>query len=377
MKSFWGIGLFVMFGLLTATVIGFYSHLTAEPVVYDYEQTGLHEDIVIKFSYVVAENTPKGQAAEKFKQLVEQKTGKRVHVELFPNGMLYNESNEMEALQDGNVQMIAPSFSNISEIIPQWMVMDLPFAFPNEQAVMAAFQGKIGEELRKSAGDNGMIAMAFWGNGFRQFTSSNSAIVHPADVRNLKMRIQPSRVIEEQYLMLGAATYTFPFNQIYKNLEKGTVDSEENSISNIYSKRLYEVQHHLTITNHSYLGYGVLMNRDFWEGLPDPLQQQIESAMQETTEWANRNAVELNRKQWSRIQTSSAMQIIQLDDSTLQEWRTAWEPLYDQYKTSIGSKLIDEVRRLQKQYGTQPLEWMDTDTSAVSPSSFWAASDQQ
>lgn len=358
MKSFWGIGLFVMFGLLTAAAIGFYSYLPTDPLVNDDEQTGLHEDIVIKFSYVVAENTPKGQAAEKFKYLVEQKTGDRVHVELFPNASLYNESDEMEALQNGNVQMIAPSFSNIAEIIPEWLVMDLPFAYPNEQAVMAAFQGKIGKELKLSATRHGMIAMAFWGNGFRQITSRDKAIVHPQDVRNRKMRIQPSLVIQEQYRSLGATTYPLPFNQIYNNVENGTIDAEENTISNVYSKRLYEVQHHLTITNHSYLGYGVLMNKQFWEGLPSDLQQEIQSAMQETEAWANGNATSINRKQWSRIQKFSGMEIITPDSKTLQEWHAVWTPLYEQFRTVIGSELIDQVRQLQSKYDGRSPAWM-------------------
>ncbi|MFB5673469.1 DctP family TRAP transporter solute-binding subunit [Paenibacillus terreus] len=358
MKSFWGIGLFVMFGLLTAAVIGFYSYLPADPLVYDDEQIGLHEDIVIKFNYSVAENTPKGQAAAKFKHLVEQKTGERVRVELFPNASLYNESDEMEALKNGSVQMIAPSFSNIAEVIPEWMAMDLPFAYPNEEAVMAAFRGKIGEELKKSAEHHGMIAMAFWGNGFRQITSSDKAIVHPQDVRNRKVRIQPSLVIQEQYRSLGAATYPLPFNQIYSNVENGTVDAEENTISNIYSKRLYEVQQHLTVTNHSYLGYGVLMNRQFWEELPPDLQRQIQSAMEETETWANRNATEINRRQWSSIKNSSGMEIVYPDDKTLQEWRTAWMPLYEQFRAAIGPELIDEVERLQREYGGQAPAWM-------------------
>lgn len=374
MKSFWGIGLFVMFGLLTAAAIGFYSYLPADPLVYDDEQTGLHEDIVIKFSYSVAENTPKGQAAEKFKHLVENKTGNRVHVELFPNASLYNESDEMEALHNGNVQMIAPSFSNIAEAIPEWMVMDLPFAYPNEEAVMAAFQGRIGEEMKKSAEQQGMIAMAFWGNGFRQITSSNAAIVHPQDVRNRKMRIQPSLVIQEQYRSLGATTYPLPFNQIYRNVENGTVDAEENTISNIYSKRLYEVQQYLTVTNHSYLGYGVLMNRQFWEELPPDLQRQIQSAMEETERWANRNATDINRKQWSSIQESSGMEIIYPDNKTLQEWRTAWTPLYEQFNAVIGPELIDEVKHLQREYDSQTPAWVSTDDTD-NPSKFFGQND--
>nr|WP_231571277.1 DctP family TRAP transporter solute-binding subunit [Paenibacillus sp. VKM B-2647] len=281
----------------------------------------------------------------KFAELVEQKTKQSVKVELFPNGILYNETDEVQALQNGNVQMIAPSFSNISEVDPSWMIFDLPFAFPSDDAVNDAFRGDIGKRLLASLASKQIVGLAFWNGGFRQITSNKGPIVHPSDLRGQKFRIQPSKVIEDQYRLFEAKTFSIPFNQIYRSLENGTVDGEENSISNIYSKKMFQVQKYLTMTNHSYLGYGVLINKTFWDKLPPRIRQSVKEAVDETTEWANRNAVLVNRSQWQDMQANSQMQIYRLSKAEREEWRRAFEPVINQYGNVIG---VDSMRDLEQ-----------------------------
>jgi tripartite ATP-independent transporter DctP family solute receptor len=350
MKSYFGIGLFVALGLATAIMVGFYNQLTAGPVAFDEEQSGLGQEIIIKFSYSVAENTPKGQAALKFSKLVEQKTKQSVKVELFPNGNLFNETDEVQALQNGSVQMIAPSFSNISEVDPSWMIFDLPFAFPSEEAVNEAMRGSIGERLITSLASNRIVCLAFWNGGFRQITSNKGPIGQPSDLMGQKFRIQPSKVIEDQYRLFEAKTFPIPFNQIYRSLENGIVDGEENSISNIYSKKLYQVQRYMTVTNHNYLGYGVLINKAFWDKLPSHVQQGIREAMDETTAWANRNAILVNKSQWQDMQAGSNMQIYRLSKAEREQWSGAFVPLINQYKEIIGRDSMHDLDNIRQKY---------------------------
>jgi tripartite ATP-independent transporter DctP family solute receptor len=349
MRTFTGIALFILIGLLTAVGFGFSSQFNNGPRIYDDEQNGLKQQTVIRFSFVVAENTPKGLAAQKFAQLVKEKTKDTIKVELFPNGTLYNETDEVEALQRGSIQMIAPSFSNISEVVPEWMVMDLPFAFQNEDAVEKAFRGRIGEILMRKLEPKGMIGLGFWSNGFQQMTSNRGMIVHPEDFRDLKIRILPSKIIEAQFRQLKAKTIPIPFNQVYRSMETGEVDAGENTISNIYSKRLYQVQKYLTISNHSYLGYGVLMNKAFWEKLSDDQQQVITQAMQEATIWANQNAISLNLKQWDELKKTGQMSVHILTDEERNEWKQALEPVYVEAQAYVGKELIEAVNELRHQ----------------------------
>ncbi|MFC5472119.1 DctP family TRAP transporter solute-binding subunit [Cohnella suwonensis] len=359
MRTFWGIGSFVLIGLVTAIGIGFFSRFSNAPSAYDDEQIGLGRQTVIKFSYVVAENTPKGLAAQEFARLVEEKTNDGVKVELFPNASLYNETNEVEALQRGRVQMIAPSFSNISEVVPEWMVMDLPFAFQNEEAVLESFQSNIGDILLRKLEPEGMIGLGFWGNGFQQMTSNRGLLVHPEDFRDLRFRILPSKVKQAQFNQLQAATISIPFNQVYRSMETGKVDSGENTISNLYSKKLYQVQKYLTLSNHAYLGYGVLMNKSFWEKLPQSQRKAIAEAMQGTTAWANRNAVATNRKQWDELKKKGQMDIHALSLEERSEWQQALEPVYQEVESYIGKELMEAVYELRSRFSDQPPPTLD------------------
>jgi tripartite ATP-independent transporter DctP family solute receptor len=355
MKAIWGICLFVLAGLVTAIVFGFSSQFSSGPSAYDDEQKRLGEEPVIKFSFVVAENTPKGLAAQEFARLVQAKTNGHIKVELFANGTLYNEPDEMEALQRGSVQMIAPSFSNISEVIPEWAVMDLPFAFQSDQAVDEAFNGTIGQLLFQSLEAKGMVGLGYWANGFQQITSNKGPLIHPADFRGLHIRILPSKVIESQFRQFEATTTPIPFNQVYRSLETGIVDGEENTISNIYSKKFYQVQKYLTLSNHAYLGYGVLMNKSFWDQLPQEDKKVISEAMNEATLWSNRNAVAMNHKQWQELQRVGGIEIHILSPAERTEWLHALEPVYDLNAPYIGQKLLDAIRELRTKYEhTQP-----------------------
>jgi len=257
--------------------------------------------IVIKFSHVVAVDTPKGKAADYFAQRVAELTRNAVRVEVYPNSTLYKDRDEMEALQLGAVQMLAPSLAKLGPLgIKEFEVFDLPYVFDSVSMLHRVTQGNIGIALLKKLEPKGIKGLAFWDNGFKSF-SANRPLKTPEDFNDLKMRIQSSKVIESQMRALGAQPVVTAFSDVYMALKTGVVDGTENPHSNFYTQRMFEVQKHMTITEHGYLGYVVIANKRFWDSLPRGIRNQLTQAMNEATEYANRIAQEENDKALARI----------------------------------------------------------------------------
>jgi len=350
-KSILGITLFILLGFLMAVFIAFPSAFSRKTLPYDYEQQGLNQQIVIKFAYVVAENTPKGLAAEKFANLVDKDTHGQVKVELFPDGTLYNEFDEIPALEKGNIQMTAPSFSIVASQIPQWSIMDLPFAFANQQAVNAALDGDIGQQLLNTLPAKNMVGLALWTNGFRQLTDDKRSLLYPSDLTGLKFRTETSQVSEAEFRQMGASALALPFNQLYDQLQRHAVDGEENSISNIYSQKLYQVQKYLTISQISYLGYVVLINKPFWNGLSPSFRNEIQQAMAETTAWERKQAVLLNQQQLQAMKSQHSMQVTTLTPTQKKQWIQTLQPIYSQFYKTFGPHLMNDLAAIQRSYG--------------------------
>lgn len=350
MKSSVGFSLFIVAVLLLAIFIGFQSKLVSPDLPYDDIQKGLNQKIIIKFSHVVAENTPKGLAVEYFASKVHQKTNGKVEVQVYPNATLYTDINEMQALQQGEIQMIAPAFSNISTILPSWLALDLPFAFPNQLAVDESLQGEVGQMLFDSLEEKEMKGLAFWNNGFKHVTSNQRRLLVPEDFRGQRFRIIQSEVLEDQFNSFHAEAVSIPFNEVYRSIEKGIVDGQENTISNIFSKRLYRVQKYMTISNHGYLGYAVIMNKDFWNRLSPDIQSVLLEAIQETTKWNNNLAIKMNDIQLNQLRNMAVMKIDELTDEQRYQWIVATDPLYDKYANKIGPKLVAKIKEIRTKY---------------------------
>lgn len=344
MKTWIGIGLLIVLGMFAAIMIGFRPHFT-DSLPIDDEQTGLKDRIVIKFSHIVAENTPKGLAAAHFAGLVKEMSDDRVEIQVFPNGMLYTADTEIEALQSGDIQMIAPSFSNMSVIDPAWLAMDLPFAFADQQAVDTALQGGLGQHLLGTLNSHKIQGAAFWANGFKQMTSRVRTLRVPDDFRNQTFRIQPSRMLVSQFQALGASSVKIPFNETYGILKDGLAEGQENTISNIASKRLYQVQNYMTLSDHGYLGYVVLFNKKFWTELPTDVRGILEQALEETTAWQHQETALMHAKQLRELEEIDGFMIHRLTEEERQQWIRKLEPLYDQYEQIIGSGLMSEIGR--------------------------------
>src|SRR5947209_979849 len=268
--------------------------------------------IVIKFSHVVATNTPKGLAAEKFKELAEKYTNGKVKVEVYPNSQLYKDKEELEALQLGAVQMLAPSNSKFGPIgVKEFEVFDLPYILPDLATLRKVTDGPLGARLLKLLDAKGMTGLAYWDNGFKQMTA-NRKLVTPADYKGVKFRIQSSKVLEAQFRALGSIPQVMAFGEVYQALQTGVVDGQENTWSNIYTQKMHEVQKYATVTNHGYIGYVVVVNKKFWDTLPADIRASCENAMKEATVFGNGQSAKENDDALEAIKKSGKTEIIAL-----------------------------------------------------------------
>lgn len=318
--------------------------------VVDMEQVSPEEKIVIKFSHVVAENTPKGLAAQRFASLVKERTQGRVEVQVFPNSTLYRDGEEIQALQAGAVHMIAPATSKLSGLFPQWQVFDLPYAFADKDAVHRAMEGQIGGKLYQGLEQSNLYPLAFWDSGFKQMTNSRRPLVHPEDFTGLTFRVMiNSQVLKRQFEKLGAKPVEVNFDDLYRTLESSEVDGEENTMSNIISKNLYKVQPHLTVSNHGFLGYVVLTDKTFWEGLPREVRDIMVKTMAEVTQWERQQAAKLDQEAMDRLTASGTVQVHYQTEAEKREWYRVLRPVYDEFRSVIGDDIIDSIEGLYGQ----------------------------
>ena len=309
------------------------------------------QPLVIKFSHVVATDTPKGLAAEFFKKRAEELSKGRVKVEVYPNSQLYKDKEEMEALQLGAVQMLAPSLAKFGPLgAKEFEVFDLPFIFDGYPDLHKVTQGPIGKQLLDKLEAKGIKGLAFWDNGFKSF-SANKPIKTPADIKGLKMRIQSSKVLDEEIRALGGVPQVMAFSEVYQALQTGVVDGTENPISNLYTQKMHEVQKNLSITEHGYLGYAVIVNKKFWDVLPADLRGQLETAMKEATVYANHIAKEQNDKDLELVKKSGRTQVYVLTKEERLAFKKALLPVHQKMESRIGADLI---KAIYKETGFDP-----------------------
>jgi len=307
--------------------------------------------IVIKFSHVVAVDTPKGKGAEYFKKLAEERTKGRVKVEVFPNSQLYKDGEEMEALQLGSVQMLAPSVAKFGPLgAREFEVFDLPYIFDNFAELHKITQGPVGKQLFAKLESKGITGLAYWDNGFKDM-SANKALKLPSDVKGLKMRIQSSNVLEAQMRALGALAQKMAFSEVYQGLQTGVVDGTENPPSNFYTQKMHEVQKFMTMTDHGVIEYAVITNKKFWDGLPADIRTTLEGAMADATKYANDIAKKENDDAIEGIKKSGKTQIITLTADEKAAWKKALVPVHRDQEGRIGKDLIQAV---YKETGFKP-----------------------
>jgi len=301
--------------------------------------------IVLKFSHVVAPDTPKGKAAEKFKELGEKYTNGKVKIEVYHNSTLYKDKEELEALQLGAVQMLAPSNSKFGPMgVREFEVFDLPYILPNKVALRKVTDGPLGKRLLTLLEPKGMVGLAYWDNGFKQM-SANKPLHTPEDYKGLKFRIQSSKVLEAQFRALGAIPQSMAFSEVYMALQTGVVDGQENTWSNIYTQKMHEVQKYITVTNHGYIGYIVVANKKFWEGLPAEIRGQLEKALQDATVYGNDISEKENAEALEAIKKSGKSTIFVSTPTETEAMRKVMEPIYAEMAKRIGKATIDEFQK--------------------------------
>src|SRR5258706_3813377 len=301
--------------------------------------------IVVKFSHVVAPDTPKGKGSLKFKELAEKYTGGKVVVEVYPNSQLYKDNEELQALQLGAVQMLAPSLAKFGPLgVKEFEVFDLPFILPNKAALRKVTDGPLGKKLMGLLEPKGIVGLAYWDNGFKDM-SANKPLRMPDDFRGLKMRIQSSKVLEAQMRALGAIPQVMAFSEVYQALATGVVDGTENPPSNEYTQKMHEVQKYTVISDHGYVGYAVIVNKKFWDGLPADVRGQLEKAMKEATDYTNSIAQKENDDALAEMRKSGKTTISTLTPAEKDAWKKALLPVYQEMSGRVGQGIIDEFKK--------------------------------
>ncbi len=295
---------------------------------------------LIKFPHVTAPGTPKGQAAQRFKELAEARFPGRVVVEVYPSSQLMNDDDSLEALAFGEIQMIAVSLSKFDRLTHSYQVFDLPFLFPSLEAVEAFQASPAGRATLTEIADRGFLGLAFWHNGMKQL-SGPLPLQMPEDADGLKFRIMESDVLQAQVLQIGGSPQKMAYGEVYQALQTGAIDAQENTWSNIYSSKFYEVQPYITDSNHGYIGYLVAVNPQFWQSLPDDIRVGLEEVMADVTAWGNARSAEINQQARANIAESGRSEIIELSPEELAAWQEAMRPVWDQFSDDIGADLID------------------------------------
>lgn len=303
--------------------------------------------IVIKYSHVVADGTPKGQAAIKFKELAEKALPGKVEVQVFPNSQLFGDGKEMEALLLGDVQIIAPSLSKFSKYTPKLQVFDLPFLFDDIEAIDRFQESTKGQELLNSMTKKGISGLGFLHNGMKQM-SANKKFKVPADLAGLKFRIQSSDVLEAQFKAIGANPQKLAFGEVYQALQSGVVDGQENTWSNIYTQKFHEVQAEVAETNHGVIDYMVITNTKWWEGLPADVRAGLKKAMTESIKIGNKIAYDEGESYRQKIVDTKKAEVIKLSKAEQAEWKKAMKPVWAKFEGEIGKDLIDAALKSNK-----------------------------
>jgi C4-dicarboxylate-binding protein DctP len=305
---------------------------------------GAQQPIVIKFSHVAAPDTPKGQAANEFKRLAEERTKGRVKVEVYPNSQLFKDAEELDALQLGSVQMLAPVPGKFGPAgIPEFEVFDLPYMFPDLEALQRVYHGPAGAAMLKKLESKGMVGLAFWNNGFRVM-SANRQIHAPSEMKGLKMRINSSKVNAAIMKSVGAVPQTMAFSEVYQALQTGVIDGTEGPLSNLYTQKQYEVQKNVTLTYHTISNYVVVVNKSFWDKLPPDIRTTLEGAMKDATALNDQNSIKDEQTAIAGIKASGKSEVYVPTPAEKETWVKAMLPVQDEMASRVKKETITMIR---------------------------------
>ncbi|MBX6328356.1 MAG: DctP family TRAP transporter solute-binding subunit [Pseudolabrys sp.] len=317
----------------------------AVALVFGQAAASAQSPIILKFSHVVANDTPKGKGALKFKELAEKYTNGKVKVEVYPNSQLFKDKEEIEALQLGSVQMLAPSTAKFAPLgAKEFEALDLPWLFKDEATYDKAMKGVIGKWLFKKLETKGITGLAYWDNGFHM-VSANRPLLMPADFQGLKMRISGSKIADRYFRDVGAIPQIMAFSEVYQALQTGVVDGCENTPSNYFTQKFHEVQKDITVSYHAHLQYAVIVNSKFWNGLPADIRAELEKAMAEATDYTNSIAQKENEDALAAIKASGKTTLHYLTPEQKLAWQKAMAPTYTWARSRVGGEILDLVAK--------------------------------
>ena len=306
-------------------------------------------EIVIKFSHVTnTDKHPKGIAATLLEQRVNDEMNGKACLEVFPNSTLYNDNQVLEALLQGDVQMAAPSLSKFEQFTKKFRIFDLPFMFKNINAVDEFQNSETGQAMKQSMTKRGLLGLAFWHNGMKQM-SANVPLNVPSDANGLKFRVQNSDVLKAQMAAMGASPQPMAFSEVYGALQTGVVDGQENTWSNIYGKKFFEVQDGTTETDHGIIDYLVVTSNDFWDGLPADVRDQLATILDEVTTARNAESTSVNASNKQAILDAGGV-VRNLTADQRAEWVKAMMPVWDQFVGDVGQENIDAAQAINAKH---------------------------
>ncbi|WP_101842609.1 DctP family TRAP transporter solute-binding subunit [Halobacillus sp. Marseille-P3879] len=302
------------------------------------------EEMKIKFSHVVSENTPKHQGALAMKEYIEEESDGKIEMEIYPNSSLFGDQDEYQNLASNNVQFIAPDLTKFVGNNPQFNIPALPFLFPDDESAIKFWDGEKGEEVLSSLTDDGVLGLSMWPNGGKHITNAEREITSPDDFEGLKFRTQGGQVLESLYSTMGAGSESIPFGELYTALDQGVVEGQENTFSNIESKKFDEVQSYMTVMNHTRVDYAIFTNTEFWDGMNDETKKIVEGGVEKGTEVARAEAQSLNEEAYETIKERGQVEIKELSEEEIQEFQETLEPVYEEYEEDIGTDVIEAAR---------------------------------
>ncbi len=306
------------------------------------ESDGVQE-LTIKIAHVVAENTPKHQGALKMKEVIEKESDGKIKVQVYPNSSLFGDKDEYQNLVANNVQFILPDMSKLVGNDPGFNIPAMPFLFESDEAANAFWDGEKGQEIFKRLEKDGVLGKAMWPNGAKHMTNDKKAIKKPEDLDGMKIRTQGGQLLEAIYAELGAGSASIPFGELYTALQQGTVDGQENTFSNIESKKFDEVQKYMTIMGHTRVDYALLTNTKFWEGLNDETKAIVQKGVDEGTKLARESAKKLNDDALAKLKENGQVEINELSDAEIEEFKKTLEPIYNEWAEKIGKDIIEDA----------------------------------
>ncbi|PZT48792.1 C4-dicarboxylate ABC transporter [Helicobacter valdiviensis] len=299
----------------------------------------------IKFAHVVSANTPKGKAADFFAKRVEELSGGKIKVHVYPSAQLVDDDKVFQELKRNNVQMAAPSFSKFTPFAKEFNLWDIPFIFRDTEHLHKVMDGEVGQILKDVISQKGFIALDYWDAGFKQFSTNKKPIVNPEDAKGQKMRIMSSKVLEEQTKAIKAIPQVLPFGEVYSALQTGVVDAAENPLSNLYNSKFYEVQSSITMSNHGYLGYLVVVSDKFWQGLPQDLQEVVKTAMKEATAYEREESAKEEAMLLDKLKTDdkTGTKIYELTEDQKKAWQEVMVAIYPKFYDIVSKELIEKT----------------------------------